>query len=556
MKAFKTEKYNDFTKPATQRRMEMALAKTRSQFGKEYSIIIGGKKVKLNNKFHSYNPSKKGEIIGTFQKADEQTAEQAMQSALETFESWKYTPATVRAQYLFKMANIMRRRRLELDAWMVHEVGKNWLEADADVAEAIDFCDYYALEALRYDKGAKVYPYPGETNKTVYIPLGVGIIIPPWNFPLAILAGMTTAAFVSGNTVILKPSSDSPVIAAKFMEIVEEAKVPVGVVNFLTGPGAIAGDYLVRHPKTRFIAFTGSKAVGLRIVEQSGKTQPGQLWIKRVIAEMGGKDLIIVDSEADIDSAVAGVRTAAYGFQGQKCSACSRLILDDKIYDEFMRKFIPTVEAIKVGPTDEYENWMGPVINESAYNSILEYIKIGKSEGRLVCGGDRAPGNGWFINPTVITEIEAKDRIFQEEIFGPVLAVTRARNYDHAIELANDTEYGLTGAVYTKNRKKIERAKREVHVGNLYINRKCTGALVGIQPFGGFNMSGTDSKAGGPDYLLLFLQGKSLTELVGKKKVLKKKTKKRATGKSRKNTVKKKTAKKKTKRRKTARRRR
>jgi 1-pyrroline-5-carboxylate dehydrogenase len=526
MKAFKTEKYNDFTKPAIRQKMENALAMTRSAFGKEYNIIIGGKRIKLDNKFHSYNPSKKGEVIGTFQKADEKTAEQAMQAALETFQSWQYTPAKVRANYLFKMANIMRRRRFELDAWMVHEVGKSWIEADADVAEAIDFCDYYGLEALRYDRGAKLYTYPGEINKTVYIPLGVGIVIPPWNFPLAILAGMTTAAFVSGNTVILKPSSDSPVIAAKFMEIVEEAKVPVGVVNFLSGPGAIAGDYLVRHPKTRFIAFTGSKGVGLRIIEQAGKTQPGQIWIKRVVAEMGGKDLIIVDSEADVDSAVAGVRASAFGFQGQKCSACSRLILDDKVYDEFMRKFVPTVEAIKVGPTENQENWMGPVINESAYNSILEYIKIGASEGRLACGGEPAKGNGWFIRPTVITDIDAKDRIFQEEIFGPVLAVTRARNYDHAIALANDSEYGLTGAVYSRNRAKLERAKQEVNVGNLYLNRKCTGALVGIQPFGGFNMSGTDSKAGGPDYLLLFLQAKSLTEFVGKKKTPKKRARK------------------------------
>jgi len=525
MKPFRTEKYNDFTKPVIRKKMEKALAKVESQFGREYSIIIGGKRIRLDKKFHSYNPSKKGEIIGTFQKADEQTAKQAMDAALETFKSWRYTSAKTRANYLFKIANIMRKRRFELDAWMVLEEGKNWLEADADVAEAIDFCDYYAHEVLRYDKGPKLYEFPGEINEQIYIPLGVGIVIPPWNFPLAILVGMTTASFVCGNTVILKPSSSSPGIAAKFMEIIEQAKVPVGVVNFLTGPGAIAGDYLVRHPKTRFIAFTGSKAVGLRIVEQAGKAQPGQIWIKRVIAEMGGKDLIIVDSEADIDSAVAGARASAFGFQGQKCSACSRLILDDSIYDKFMKKFIPTVEAIKVGPVKNYENYMGPVINEPAYNSILEYIKIGKSEGNLICGGESDPGDGWFIQPTVIVDIEAHHRIFQEEIFGPVLAVTRARNFDHAIELANDSIYGLTGAVYTKNKKKIEKAKREVFVGNLYINRKCTGALVGIQPFGGFNMSGTDSKAGGPDYLLLFMQAKSIAEYLCTKKKVKKSTK-------------------------------
>jgi 1-pyrroline-5-carboxylate dehydrogenase len=522
MKPFRPEKYTDFTKPANRKIMEKTLAKVESDFGKEYSLIIGGERIRLDNKFHSYNPSKKGEVIATFQKADEKTAEKAMDVALKTFESWRYTPAKVRAQYLFKIAELMRKRRHELSACMVFETGKNWLEADADVAEAIDFCDYYGREALRYDRGPKLIQYPGERDTQVYIPLGVGLVIPPWNFPLAILTGMTTAAFVSGNTVILKPSSDSPFIAAKFMEIVEQAQVPVGVVNFMTGPGALAGDYLVRHPKTRFIAFTGSKSVGLHIVELAGKTQPGQVWIKRVVAEMGGKDAIIVDSEADIDSAVHGVRTSAFGYQGQKCSACSRLILDDKIYDKFMAKLIPTVEALKVGPVKHPENYMGPVINESAYQSMLEYIEIGKKEGKLMCGGEPAEGNGWYIRPTVFGEIDAKARIFQEEIFGPILAVTRARDFNHAIELANDTEYGLTGAVYSKNPKKIEKAKREFFAGNLYINRKCTGALVGVHPFGGFNMSGTDSKAGGPDYLMLFTQAKAIAEYVGAKKKNKK----------------------------------
>ncbi len=504
--------------------MEKALAQVESQLGKEYSIIIGGKRIRLDKKFHSYNPSKKHEIVGTFQEADIPTADTAMETALETFQSWRYTAANVRANYLFKIANIMRKRRLELASWMVFESGKNWVQADADVAEAIDFCDYYAREALRYDKGPKLLQFPGERDEQTYIPLGVGIVIAPWNFPLAILCGMTTASLVTGNTAIMKPSEDSPAIAAKFMEIIEEANVPVGVVNFLTGHGKPAADYLVKHPTTRFICFTGSKAIGLYIVEQASKTQPGQKWIKRVIAEMGGKDFIIVDSEADVESAVTGVRSSAYGLQGQKCSACSRLILDDKVYDEFMKRFIPTVEAIKSGPVKYYENWLGPVINEAAYNSILEYIKIGKSEGNCICGGEPGHGDGWFIKPTVIVDIEPHHRIFQEEIFGPVLAVTRARNFDHALELANSTEYGLTGAVYTKNRKKIERAKREAYVGNLYFNRKCTAALVGVHPFGGFNMSGTDSKAGGPDYLLLFLQAKSIAEYIGLKKV--KKTKK------------------------------
>ncbi len=527
MRPFRNEKLTDFTKSLNRKKMEKNIAQVESQFGREYSIIIGSERIRLDKKFHSYNPSKRGEIVGTFQEADINTADMAMEMALETFKSWRYTSAKTRANYLIKIADIMRKRRLELAAWMVLESGKNWVEADADVAEAIDFCEYYAREALRYDKGPKLLQYPGERDEQVYIPLGVGLVIAPWNFPLAILCGMTTASFVTGNTVIMKPSEDSPTIAARFMEIIQEAKVPVGVVNFLTGHGRPAADYLVRHPKTRFITFTGSKAVGLYIVEQAGKTLPGQKWIKRVIAEMGGKDFIVVDSEADIDSAVTGVRSSAYGLQGQKCSACSRLILDDKVYDEFMKKFIPTVEAIKIGPVKYYKNWLGPVISEAAFNSILEYIKIGKSEGNCICGGEPARKDGWFIKPTVIVDIEPHHRIFQEEIFGPVLAVARAKNFDHALELVNCTEYGLTGAVYTKNRKKIERAKRESHVGNLYFNRKCTAALVGVHPFGGFNMSGTDSKAGGPDYLLLFLQAKAIGEYIGKKKRrAKRKTKK------------------------------
>ena len=498
--------------------MEKTIANVESQLGREYSIIIGGQRIRLEKKFHSFNPSQKEQIVGTFQEADIPTADKAMEVASETFKSWRFTPAKTRAQYLFKIAQIMRKRRLELASWMVFESGKNWVEADADVAEAIDFCDYYAREALRYDIGPKLLQFPGERDEQVYIPLGVGLVLAPWNFPLAILCGMTSASFVTGNTVIMKPSEDSPAIAAKFMEIIEEAKVPIGVINFMTGHGTPAADYLVKHPMIRFICFTGSKAVGLYIVEQAAKIQPGQKWIKRVIAEMGGKDFIIVDSEADIDSAVTGVRASAYGLQGQKCSACSRLILDDRIYDEFMRKFIPTVEAIKMGPVKDYENWLGPVINETAYNSILAYINIGKTEGKLICGGEPGLKEGWYIKPTVIADIEPHHRIFQEEIFGPVLAVTRARSFDHALELANSTEYGLTGAVYTKNRQKLERAKREAHVGNLYFNRKCTAALVGVHPFGGFNMSGTDSKAGGPDYLLLFTQAKSIAEYIGSKK--------------------------------------
>jgi 1-pyrroline-5-carboxylate dehydrogenase len=357
-----------------------------------------------------------------------------------------------------------------------------------------------------------VTTYPGESQELRYIPLGAGVVIPPWNFPCAIMAGMTTAAAVTGNTVVLKPSSDAPLLAALFMDVLEKAGMPAGVVNLLTGPGGSVGDYLVEHPKTRFISFTGSKAVGLGIIEKAAKTQKGQIWIKRVVAEMGGKDCIVVDSEADVADAVEGTAIAAFGFQGQKCSACSRAIVDAKVYDEFVRLLVERVKKITVGPTADRANWMGPVINERAYESHLEYIKVGKKEGRLVAGGKPGPEGGWFIQPTVFVDIPKNARLAQEEVFGPVLAVIKARNYSDALAIANGTEYGLTGAVYSRNRDKIYRAKREFMVGNMYINRKCTGALVDVQPFGGFNMSGTDSKAGGRDYLLLFLQAKSMTE--------------------------------------------
>uniref|UniRef100_A0A7C6EGC5 L-glutamate gamma-semialdehyde dehydrogenase n=1 Tax=candidate division WOR-3 bacterium TaxID=2052148 RepID=A0A7C6EGC5_UNCW3 len=509
---FKNENYIDFAKEDNREKMKEALDKVQSEFGREYDLIIDGERIKAKDKFQSYNPSEKDEVIGIFQKATEKEGEKAIQSALNRFETWRFVPATERAAILLRAANIMRQKRLEMDALMVYEVGKNWIEADADTAEAIDFLEFYAREAIRYAQPQPLTSYPGELNELEYIPLGVGIVIPPWNFPCAIMVGMTSAALVTGNTVVLKPSSDSPTIAYKFMEILEQAGMPPGVVNFVTGPGGGVGNYLVGHPKTRFISFTGSKAVGLGIVELAAKTQPGQIWIKRVIAEMGGKDAIIVDSEADLNDACAGVIASAFGFQGQKCSACSRLILDALVYDSFLPMITEKAKALKVGPTKDYNNFLGPVINEKAWASILNYIEIGKKEGRLLCGGDKAPGNGYFIQPTIIADVSPDARIAQEEIFGPVLAVIKAKDFDDALKIANNTEYGLTGSVYTKNREKIAKAKRLFHCGNLYFNRKCTGALVGVHPFGGFNMSGTDSKAGGRDYLSLFLQAKAMSE--------------------------------------------
>lgn len=515
MKEFKNESYIDFSNPENRSKMEDAIKKAESQLGKEYPIIIGGENITLETKFKSFNPAEKEQAIGIFQKADKDTGEKAMKKALEVFEEWKFVEPSERAGYLFKAAEIMRSRRLELDAWEILEEGKGWLEADADVAEAIDFLEFYGLEMLRYGGEQPVVQIPGEKEELFYIPLGVGIVIPPWNFPMAILCGMTSAALVTGNTVILKPSSDAPKIGHLFMEILEEAGLPKGVVNYVTGSGSVVGDYLVQHPKTRFIAFTGSKEVGLRIVEQAAITREGQIWIKRVIAEMGGKDAIIIDNESNLESAVDGVLYSAFGFQGQKCSACSRAIVVTEVYDEFLNKLVEKTKKLTVGPTKLYDNFMGAVINEKAYNSMLSYIEKGKEEGgKLLTGGEPAEGNGYFIKPTIIADVKPGDTIEQEEIFGPVLAVIKAKDYDEAITVANDTNYGLTGAVYTLNREKIEKSKKLFHCGNLYFNRKCTGALVGAQPFGGFNMSGTNSKAGGRDYLLLFLQAKSVAEKI------------------------------------------
>jgi len=516
MKEFKNEVYTDFKNEEKREEMEKILESVEKDFGKEHDIVIGGKKYKLNDKFVSINPSKKDEVIGVFQKGDEKIGELALNTAWEAFKTWKNFSQEKRAEYLFKIADTIRRKRLEFDSYLVFETGKNWLEADADVAEAIDFCDYYALESLKYGKVFDMYPYDNEKDEMVYIPLGAGVVIPPWNFPLAILVGMTTSAIVTGNTVVLKPSSDAPLIATKFMEVLEEVGLPDGVVNLVTGPGPKVGDYLVRHPKTRFISFTGSKEVGLKISEEAGKHYEGQIWIKRVVAEMGGKNAIIVEDDANIDSAVTGCIASAFGFQGQKCSALSRLLLNEKIYDEFLNKYVERTKNIKIGPTKYYENYLGPVINETSYNKILNYIEIGKNDGKILTGGCPDENrDGYFIKPTII-ELNSKDsRVWKEEIFGPVVAVLKYKKFEEAVKLFNDTEYGLTGAIYTKDREKINISKKELHCGNLYINRKCTGAMVGVHPFGGFNMSGTDSKAGGPDYLLLFMQAKAIGEFLG-----------------------------------------
>jgi 1-pyrroline-5-carboxylate dehydrogenase len=508
---FKNEPFTNFADPANRAAMEEALASVKEQLGKEYPLVIGGEKIFTEKKITSINPGNVDQVVGLVSKADQQLAEKAMQVALETFETWKLVDPVTRAGYLFKAAAELRRRKFEFSAYLVYEVGKNWAEADADTAEAIDFMEFYGREMLRLAERQPLTPYPGEDNRLTYIPLGVGVVIPPWNFPLAIMCGMTTAALVSGNTVLLKPASTAPVIAAKFVELLESIGLPAGVVNYIPGSGSEIGDFLVEHPKTRFISFTGSRDVGLRINELAAKIQPGQIWIKRFVGELGGKDGIVVDASADLDAAAEGIVTSAFGFQGQKCSAGSRAIIHKDVYDTVVEKVIDRVKALRVGPA-EVNYPVGPVIDQAAYEKILEYIEIGKEEGKLVAGGGKAEGNGYYIQPTVFVDVPHQARIMLEEIFGPVLAITKVDSFEEGIDVFNNTEYGLTGSVYSNDREHLEYARTHMHCGNLYFNRKCTGALVGVHPFGGFNMSGTDSKAGGRDYLLLFTQAKVVSE--------------------------------------------
>ncbi len=511
--SFRNEPFTDFSRGDTTRAMRAALEQVGNLLGHEYPLIIDGERFHTSAKIESHNPARPAQIVGVHQNPGIELAEVAIQAALKAFENWKHVSVEARTSLLLRASEIIRDRKFEFCAWLTYEVGKNWAEADADVAETIDFLEFYAREALRLAGATTPIQLPGEKNELLYIPLGVCAVIPPWNFPFAIMAGMTAAAIVAGNTVVLKPSIDSPTIAAKFVEVLEEAGMPPGVVNLCPGLGPTFGNALVEHPKTRFIAFTGSRKVGLEINEKAAKTQPGQIWIKRTVLEMGGKDSIIVTADCDLDAAVEGVAASAFGFSGQKCSACSRAIVDERVYDLFIERVRERTASLTVGDPATNPN-LGPVVNDAALRKILSYIAIGKSEGRLIAGGasiETAEG-GYYVAPTIFADIAPDARVAQEEIFGPVLAIVKSRNFEDALNIANNTEYGLTGAIYSYDRGELERARRDFHVGNLYLNRKCTGAMVGAHPFGGFNMSGTDSKAGGPDYLYLFTQAKSVAE--------------------------------------------
>jgi 1-pyrroline-5-carboxylate dehydrogenase len=514
---FKNEPLTDFSDPENARRMEEALERMRQRMGATYPLIIGDREIHEGELAESVNPARPDQVIGRFVDATVDDVEEAMRVAEEAFATWKKRSWEERADVLFRAAAAMREKRFDLSAVMVYEVSKSWVEADGDIAELIDFAEYYARQALKLGGPQPVVPHPGEDNELRYIPLGVGAVIPPWNFPGAIMGGMTMAALVTGNTVLLKPAHTSPLIAYDFVRILlDDAGLPPGVVNFLPGPGSRIGDALVDHPRTRFIAFTGSKEIGMRIYERASKVQKGQIWLKRTILEMGGKDSIVVDETADLDAAADGIVAAAFGFQGQKCSACSRAIIVDEVYDDVLEKVVERTRGIRPGDPSDPSTYMGAVIDEKAFRKIRDYIDIGKKEGRLVVGGElEGDGeDGYFIPPTIFADISPDARISQEEIFGPVLAFIRVKDYEAAIDVANNTEFGLTGAVYSKSEDRLDRARDDFHVGNLYLNRKCTGALVGVHPFGGFNMSGTDSKAGGPDYLLLFTQMKSIARKV------------------------------------------
>jgi 1-pyrroline-5-carboxylate dehydrogenase len=511
---FRNEPLTDFTDPENVRRMEAALAKVSGEFDRTYPLIIGGRRITEGDVETSINPANPSQVVGRMVQCTADLALEAIRVADQTFESWRKVPVEERAEYIFRLAELMRERKFELAATMVYEVSKSWPEADADIAELIDFAEYYAREALRIGADHPMVPYPGETNILRYIPLGVGVVIPPWNFPGAIMGGMTMAAIVTGNTVLLKPASTSPVIAARFVELLDEVGVPAGVVNFIPGPGSRIGDLIVDHPRIRFIAFTGSKEVGIRIFERAAKVHPGQIWLKRTILEMGGKDSIVVDETADLEQAAVGIVQAAWGFQGQKCSACSRAIVVESAYDQVLQRVVELTRKLPQGDPSQQGIHNGAVIDAKAFRKIHGYIETAQQEGgRLVLGGEKHDEkDGYFIPNTIIADVKPKDTISCEEIFGPVLAFIKAKDFEDALAIANNTEFGLTGALFSQDRERIERASHDFHCGNLYFNRKCTGALVGVQPFGGFNMSGTDSKAGGPDYLLLFTQGKSITE--------------------------------------------
>ncbi|WP_173916221.1 L-glutamate gamma-semialdehyde dehydrogenase [Halobacillus sp. Marseille-Q1614] len=510
---YKHEPFTDFTVEENKKAFEEALKKVKEELGQTHDLLVNGERIRTDETIVSTNPADTSQVVGTVSKANREIAEKAIQSAAEAFEDWRKWDERARAEILFRAASIIRRRKHEFSAYLVYEVGKPWKEADADTAEAIDFLEYYGRQMIELKDGKPIESRPGEQNRYIYTPTGVAVVIPPWNLAFAIMAGTTIAPIVTGSTVVMKPASNSPVVAAKFVEVLEEAGLPKGVLNFVPGSGGEVGDYLVDHPKTSLISFTGSREVGTRILERAAKIQDGQQHIKQVIAEMGGKDTVVVDNQSNLETAAEAIIVSAFGFSGQKCSSGSRAVVHEDVYDELLDKVKEKTEKLTLGNASEENVYMGPVVDQGAYDKVMSYIEIGKEEGRLVTGGKGDDSKGYFIEPTIFADLASDSRMQLEEIFGPVVCFTKAKNFDEAIDIANNTEYGLTGAVISDNRDHLEKAKRDFHVGNLYFNRNCTGAIVGYQPFGGFKMSGTDSKAGGPDYLALHMQAKTISEM-------------------------------------------
>jgi RHH-type proline utilization regulon transcriptional repressor/proline dehydrogenase/delta 1-pyrroline-5-carboxylate dehydrogenase len=495
-----------------QDKMQSALREARKRLGEKYPLYIGGEKFWTNNLTPSVNPAEPSEIVGYGTEAGTDEAERAVKAARAAFEKWRWTSVEERAQLLERAADILERRRYELSAVEVFEVGKSWSEADGDIREAIDFCTFYAQQIRRLGRPKLTQQVPGEESYHHYLPRGVAFVIAPWNFPIAILCGMASAGVVTGNAVIMKPSEQSIVCGAMLTQVFEEAGVPPGVLNFLSGHGSTIGAYLVDHKDVDLIAFTGSREVGLKIWESAGITRPGQRELKRVICEMGGKNAMIVDADADLDETIMYSIYSAFGFQGQKCSALSRLILLEENYDRVMERLIPAAASLRVGNPAEPGIMVGPVIDEPAYRRILEYIAIGKKEAKLAYQTKDVPPHGYFIPPTIFTDVKPDMRIAREEIFGPVLSVLKVHDLDEALEVANGTDYALTGGFFSRSPANIERVKAQLEAGNVYINRSCTGAIVGRHPFGGFKMSGSGTKAGGEDYLLNFLIPRVVTE--------------------------------------------
>ncbi|NMG08518.1 L-glutamate gamma-semialdehyde dehydrogenase [Brasilonema sp. UFV-L1] len=500
----------DYAEEEERKEANQAFQKVRQQLGKTYLPLINGEYVQTQQVVDSVNPSNFSEVVGKVGLLSVEQAQQAMQAAKAAFPAWRKTPVRERAGILRKAADLMEQRRAELSVWIVLEVGKPVREADAEVSEAIDFCRYYASEMERLEQGYN-YDVAGETNRYVYQPRGIAVVISPWNFPLAIATGMTVAALVTGNCTLLKPAETSSVIAAKLTEVLVDAGIPKGVFQYVPGKGSQVGSYLVNHKDTHVIAFTGSQEVGCRIYAEAAVVQPGQKHMKRVIAEMGGKNAIIVDESADLDQAVVGVVQSAFGYSGQKCSACSRVVVLEPIYDTFVERFVEATKSLNIGETELPSTQVGPVIDANARSRIREYIEKGKAEAKVALEMS-APDNGYFIGPVIFKNVPPNGTIAQEEIFGPVVAVIKVKNFNEALEVANGTNYALTGGVYSRTPSHIQKAQDEFEVGNLYINRNITGAIVARQPFGGFKLSGVGSKAGGPDYLLQFTEPRTITE--------------------------------------------